>query len=85
MAGTQDAVAPSSAPACASYQYSLQHKQWIVLRRLKLQPMFDDKLHKNDQLWDDLVQEFFMQFPDQTHGTKASVRDQCTISGTSTS
>ncbi len=76
MAESQDTALSRAATGSVSYQYSLQHKQWIVQRRLELQPMFNYKLHKNNQLWDDLVQEFFSKFPGQTHRTKGSIRDQ---------
>jgi hypothetical protein len=42
----------------------------MVHRGLDLQAMFDDKLHKTDPLWDDLVEEFFAVFPGQVHWTK---------------
>jgi hypothetical protein len=38
--------------------------------------MFDDKLHKNEQLWDKIVAEFFLAFPDQAHCTKSSICNQ---------
>jgi hypothetical protein len=78
MAESQDTALSRAATGSALCQYSLDHKLrvWIMLRRLELQPKFDSKLHKNKQLWDDIVQEFFSKFPWQTHRTKTSIRDQ---------
>ena len=38
--------------------------------------MFDDKLHKNEQLWDDLLAQFVKAFPDQKGRNKQSIRNQ---------
>jgi hypothetical protein len=56
--------------------YKQEHKDFIVLRQLELQLKFDNKRHKNDQLWDDLMQEFIEKFPGQGHSSKNSIKDQ---------
>ncbi len=77
--GTAD-TCPTSTALGGFNQYSLQHKNWILCqcRRLELQSLFDNlnKLHKNEQLWDDLVAEFFTTFPDQVYCTKQSIQNQ---------
>ncbi len=70
--------APIRAAAGAGSQYSLAHKLSIVRRRLEKQALFDNKLHKNDQLWDVIIADFFREFPDQNHRTKQSIRNQWT-------
>jgi hypothetical protein len=32
---------------CPKREYALEHKMWIVLKGLEMQPLFDNKLHKN--------------------------------------
>jgi len=56
-------------------QYTLEQKRWVVLRRLELQVKFDDKLHKNDQQWDDIALEYKTVFPEDGCREKASLRD----------
>ncbi len=43
-----------SSGAVPKREYAAEHKMWIVRRQLEMQPLFDNKLHKNSQKWDDL-------------------------------
>ncbi len=72
-------VAGADAIGRAGTHYKQEHKDFIVQRRLQMQPKFDNKLHKNDQLWDDLMQEFFEKFPGLGHRTKSSIKDQFNV------
>jgi hypothetical protein len=54
--------------------YTLEQKRWVVRRRLELQAKFDDKLHKNDQQWDDIAVAYKTKFPDYARD-KNSLRD----------
>jgi hypothetical protein len=36
----------------------------LVLKRLELQPKFDDKLHKNNQQWEDVAVDYKTMFPE---------------------
>lgn len=47
--------------------------------RLTAQPLFDNKLHKNEQLWDDIILSFMEKFPDQSSCSKQSIKDQFNI------
>mmetsp|Transcript_44721 Transcript_44721/g.91261 ORF Transcript_44721/g.91261 Transcript_44721/m.91261 type:complete len:408 (+) Transcript_44721:73-1296(+) len=67
---------PSQQAPKPSREYSIEQKKWLVRERLKMQRKFNDKMHKNDQLWDDIYAEFVIKFPDQIHRKKESVRDQ---------
>ena len=56
-------------------QYTQEQKRWIVRRRLELQPKFDNKLHKNDQVWDDIVEEYRKKFTEDAGRDKTSMWD----------
>jgi hypothetical protein len=71
--------AQQAAAGGAPAHYTQEHKEFIVRARLQAQPLFDNKLHKNDMLWDDLCQAFYLKFPEQAHRTKQSVKDQFNI------
>eukprot|EP00961_Rhodomonas_salina_P195303 2636665-Rhodomonas_salina.1 len=40
---------PSSQTPAPGAHYLQEHKEFVVRARLNAQPMFDDKLHKNEQ------------------------------------
>eukprot|EP00961_Rhodomonas_salina_P296533 3936431-Rhodomonas_salina.1 len=69
MASQENAKETSTGP---KREYALEHKRWIVRQRLQMQPLFDNKLHKNSQKWDDLVEAFYSAFPDQRFRKKES-------------
>eukprot|EP00961_Rhodomonas_salina_P101754 1368804-Rhodomonas_salina.1 len=76
------AEAAAATPVCGTgpaSHYQLEHKEFIVLAWLTAQPMFDNKLHKNEQLWDYISTSFYAKFPDQCHRTKNSIKDQFNI------
>ncbi len=56
-------------------QYTLDQKRWVVRRRLELQEKFNNKMHKNEQQWDDLTAEYRAAFPDDACREKGSLRD----------
>ena len=42
----------------ARHIFDVRHTRFIVETRLNMQPLFDDKIHKNDHLWDRITQKF---------------------------
>lgn len=54
--------------------FSNKQSRFIVESRLELQPFFDDKLHKNDQLWDRLATQFKEEFPETENRDKFTIR-----------
>ena len=59
--------AQQAAAGGAPAHYTQEHKEFIVRSKLEAQPLFDNKLHKNELLWDEIVQAFYVKFPEQAH------------------
>jgi len=64
---------PAAAKQCRS-AYSVEQTRWIVAERLKLQAFFDDKLHKNEQLWDRIHAEYKVKWEEDRE--KTSIREK---------
>ena len=77
-AAEEKAKAAERVPSAASgkREYTLEQKRFLVRRRLEEQPAFNNKIHKNELLWDKLYQQFMEEYPDQRFRKKESVRDQ---------
>ena len=60
---TGDGKPLERAPSLASGKrdYTLDHKKFIVRKRLEMQPLLDNKLHKNEHIWDRVESGWHMQ------------------------